>query len=151
METYLKALLKCTLPLRICESHLKPAFYLSKVNGKLANLYGRLFVYCVKKREEEEKRMYAMARLFIAYDGALEGGRDQDWWFEQCASRMSESIEYWSGKVPTRVQYEMSCAEPMEYPMAYVYWQNRIGYFRAKEFLTRNKYWIAAVAILGVL
>lgn len=151
METYLKCLLKCTVPFRICDAHLKPVVWLNKVSSTAATLYARFFVHCVSKRDDERKLMYQNARLFIAYDGALEGGRDQDWWLEICANRMAESIEYWSGRTPARVSYEMAHDEPLKYPNTYVYWKTWETYFKVKRHIVTHKYWIIASLIAFVI
>ncbi len=151
METYLKCLLKCKLPLRICDAHLKPVLLLGNVCKPLSTLYARFFVHCVTAIEAEQKLMYSQARLFIAYDGALEGGRDQDWWFKQCADRMAETVQYWAGTVPSRVSYCMAMDSPMEYPHAYVKWRTYEAYYRAKAFTLTNKYWMLAAPILYFL
>lgn len=151
METYLKCLLRCVPRFRICDTHLKPIPFLYKWCKPLGILYAKLFVCSTTRLDEEAKRLYNQSRIFIALDGALEGGRDQDWWFKQCESRWGETIEYLNGRVPMRVSYLISKDNPMCYPITYVYWCNRMAYFTAKRFVTKNKYWLLAVLVLGVL
>lgn len=151
METYLKCLLRCVPRVRVCEEHLKPIVKLNAISHNLSSLYSKFFLHCVKTIEAEQKDMYSQARLFIAYDRALEGGRDQDWWFEQCNEMMDETIEYWQGRTPSRVQYELSKDDPQRFPLAYVYWQNRIAWLRASSFVRDNKYWLLGCLVLGVL
>lgn len=151
METYLKCLLKCAPRIDICEANLKPIITLSKFSKKLSTLYAKAIVYCVKKHTAEDKALYSQARIFIGYDRALEGGRDQDWWFKQANDMMNETIEYWSGSVPKRVAYLMSMDDPMRFPMTYVFWKNRLAIYTARSFLTKNKYWILACLVLGVI
>ncbi len=151
VETYLKALLKCVPRAATNDRQMVPIKLLSKLNKKTGAIYTNSWLYCLKKLEDEHKDMYQQARIFMAYEGALSCGRDQAWWFEQVASTMGESAEYWAGRVPNRVQYEMSVAEPLRYPNTYVYWQNRIAFFKAKHFVVKNKYWLAALTITWVI
>ena len=98
MCLFLKALMKCAPPFRLCEKHLKPIIFLNSIHPKLSKPYASLVAWSIGVRSDEEKLLYKNARLFIAYDDAMEGGRDQEWWFKKCADRWAETAEYWAGK-----------------------------------------------------
>lgn len=151
METYLKCLLRCVPRVELTDRHLNNILFLHKIHGKLGGLYSKLYLKCFNLHKDEQKDMYKMARLFIAYDGALEGGRDQDWWFKQCVDRMGESTTYWSGETPFRVKYEMSKDDPQRYPLTFVYFKHRMLYFTVRSFIIKNKYWLAGLTLAYLL
>lgn len=151
METFIKCLLKCRPEIELSERNINFIVKASKLSKKLSNLMCNVLVHCTTIRKDEGRDMYRQARIFIGYDGALEGGRDQDWWFKVCESRMVETIEYWSGQVPHRVSYELSMAEPMRFPNAYVKWTVLRNIYKAKCHVEKHKNWIiiAFIALLS--
>lgn len=155
MKTYLKCLSECTIPFKLNCFYLRPYVVLSKVCKPLGKAYGKLMVSHTQKREAECKRMYANARLFLAYDGALECGRDQAWWFKKCEDSFSETVEYWMGEVPVRASYYMAMDDPMTYPHAYVKWVTYRSIYKAHGYFNKHKVWIVIsllqAAIIGVL
>lgn len=148
MEIFFKALLKCSLPLRICEAHLKPVLWACKVHPALGKAYSKFFLWNVTKQEKEQKLLYARARIYIGYDGALEGGRDQDWWFKLCDARMAETIEYWTGETPKRVAYNLAMGSPLEFPNTFVRYTVLRNFFIARHFITTNKWWLGVISFL---
>ncbi|AFV51128.1 hypothetical protein MS_049 [Vibrio phage VPMS1] len=151
LETYLKALLKYVPNFKLDKQQLALVSKLTKICPSLCKVYVKFMAHCLDKRNAESKLMYSNARLFIAYDGALECGRDQDWWFEMATNQMAETVEYWSGQTPARVSYCMSKEDPLKYPISYVQWVHLEVYYKTKHFIFENKYWLILTAILLVM
>lgn len=151
LETYLKALLKYVPNFKLDKQQLALVFKLTKTCPSLGKAYVKFMTHCLNKRHAENTLMYNNARLFIAYDGALECGRDQDWWFKMAADQMAETVEYWKGQTPVRVSYCMAKEEPLKYPISYVQWVHLEVYYKTKHFVAENKYWLLLTTILLVV
>lgn len=151
MEMFLKCLLKWRPDVGICQPILTILLKITKLSPYIGHKLALLYVHCCKVNHEEFKRMYRNARLFIAYDGALEGGRDQDWWFEACRSRWAETADYWAGNIPPRVSYCMALDSPLEYPNAYVKWKVLETVFTVYSHLKLHRYWVAATLVMALI
>ncbi len=147
MKTYIKALRKCHVPVKLNKKWLGALLFLYRIKlGKLATVP---FLKAYNWHEKTAAEMLSHSRLFIAYDGALAcAGRDSEEFINDCARGMDESLQFFRGEVAPRVEMSIAFDDPDRFPYQYVKWTTLINIYLAKEYLNKHKLWIAIAGIL---
>ena len=147
MKTYIKALGKCHVPVKLDAKWLGALMFLYKI--KLGKLVTPVFLKAYNWHDDTEKEMLSHSRLFLGYDGALDcAGRDTDEFIADVGMRMAESAEFFMGRVAPRVEMSIAFDDPDRFPYQYVKWTTLLNIYLVKEYLNKHKLWIAITGLL---
>lgn len=150
MRVYLKALFKCKYPVKLNEKWLTPAIKLP--TNLLRCWYVNWLMGAHKFHSDSDKELKSQARLFMAYDGALDcPGRDTDEFVNLCVDRLGETITYWEGRTPPRVEMILAFDDPEKYPYQYVKWKTRLVKYNVVKYVRKHYTWISLSVLLALL
>lgn len=151
MRVYLKALLKCKVPVNLNNTWIRPVVWVHKVNHRLGRVYSRWYIDSYTWHKDTHKEMLSQSRLFIACDGALGEhghGRDTSEFCQYVADRMEESMMFFAGQVAPRVEMEIAFDDPERFPYQYVKWSTKLNTFKVKNYLKKNYTWMSFLVLL---
>ena len=121
------------------------------VKCKLTRFAGPLARHWVQQSDYEmayNQKMRTRARIFLGYEGALDGfgySRDSVEFAQAVTSRMAETAELLYGKIPPRVKFHIVMNNPKEFPLDHLKARLALAGFAAYTFIWKN------MAILGML